>query len=396
MASAREARVNGRVYYNEFDAGAADWLEWLIAERLIPGGLVDRRSILDVEPSDLAGFLQCHFFAGIGGWALACRLAGWPADRRLWSASLPCQPFSSAGRRLGADDERHLWPHFFRLARAERPPRIVGEQVAGALGYGWFDGVAADLGSEGYACRAVDVPAAAVDAPQLRQRLYWCAIAGAGQARACGDGLPEIGRDDRTSDGDPLRAGRSDDHAAVLGGRDAQGSVAGGAGIIGERWGSVQERRPDGRTAAQGDDAGELACTVDGAQAFGRAVSGGEQVLRSEASELERSDGGGRLGAALGRAEGRRLEVGQLTGWGVGAPARWLDAAGADDRNGSWWSGADWIVCHDDKARRVADAGAPLLAHGLPGRVVAWRGFGNAIVPPLAAEVIGALMDTDL
>jgi len=85
-------------------------------------------------------------------------------------------------------------------------------------------------------------------------------------------------------------------------------------------------------------------------------------------------------------------------------------------RNGSWWAGADWIICHDGKARRVADAGAPLLVNGVRGRVAiprpaelcptahqeeerwvsriaAWSGFGNAIVPPLAAEVIGALMD---
>ena len=63
-------------YYNEFDPYAAQWLRNLIAAGLIPAGEVDERSIVDVAPSDLAGFVQCHFFAGIGGWALAARLAG--------------------------------------------------------------------------------------------------------------------------------------------------------------------------------------------------------------------------------------------------------------------------------------------------------------------------------
>ncbi len=63
--------MTGRVYYNEFDPHAADWLEGLMAAKLIPAGVVDRRSISDVLPSDLLGFRHCHFFAGIGGWAEA-------------------------------------------------------------------------------------------------------------------------------------------------------------------------------------------------------------------------------------------------------------------------------------------------------------------------------------
>ena len=58
-------------YYNEWDAGAAAWLRELINNKLIPDGYVDERSITEVTPSDLEGFTQCHFFAGIGGWPLA-------------------------------------------------------------------------------------------------------------------------------------------------------------------------------------------------------------------------------------------------------------------------------------------------------------------------------------
>jgi DNA (cytosine-5)-methyltransferase 1 len=160
-------------YYNEIDPYAAQWLRNLIKAGHIADGEVDTRSIVDVRPADLEGFTQAHFFAGIGGWSHALRLAGWPDDRPIWTGSCPCQPFSAAGNRKGAADERHLWPKFFELIRSVRPDVIMGEQVAGAAGYGWLDGVQTDLEKEGYATRAVDIPACSVNAPHIRQRLYW-------------------------------------------------------------------------------------------------------------------------------------------------------------------------------------------------------------------------------
>lgn len=64
-------------YYNENDKKAAAWLEELIKEGLIGDGYVDERSIVDVQAHELKGFKQHHFFAGIGGWPLAFRIAGW-------------------------------------------------------------------------------------------------------------------------------------------------------------------------------------------------------------------------------------------------------------------------------------------------------------------------------
>lgn len=55
-------------YYNENDPYAASWLKGLIAHGFIPQGDVDERSIVNVQAADLAGYTQCHFFAGIGGW----------------------------------------------------------------------------------------------------------------------------------------------------------------------------------------------------------------------------------------------------------------------------------------------------------------------------------------
>lgn len=162
-------------YYNEIDDYCVRWLRNLIDADLIAAGDVDPRPIQEVQPDDLAGYAQCHFFAGIGGWSYAARLAGWPDDRPLWTGSCPCQPFSVAGKRKGTADPGHLWPHFFELIRAHRPPVVMGEQTDKDAGYAWFDGVATDLERESYSCRPVDIPACAVNAPNRRNRIYWVA-----------------------------------------------------------------------------------------------------------------------------------------------------------------------------------------------------------------------------
>ncbi|HHC0136891.1 TPA: DNA cytosine methyltransferase [Klebsiella pneumoniae] len=163
-------------YYNEWDASAAAWLRELINNKLIPYGYVDERSITEVTPSDLEGFTQCHFFAGIGGWPLALQLAGIPASTQLWTGSPPCQPFSVAGKSLGFDDERHLAPAFLRLIRECKPQLLFGEQVAAAIGRHWLDFVFLNLEDKGYACGSAVLPACSVGAPHKRDRLFFGAM----------------------------------------------------------------------------------------------------------------------------------------------------------------------------------------------------------------------------
>jgi DNA (cytosine-5)-methyltransferase 1 len=162
-------------YYNEYDKFAAAWLRELIKAGHIAPGEVDERSIEDVTPNDLAGFTQCHFFAGIGGWSYALRRAGWSDDRQVWTGSCPCQPFSAAGKGGGFADERHLWPAFHHLIAQRKPTVVFGEQVASKAVDAWVDLVHADLEAVGYAFGSVPFPSAGVGAPHIRDRNLWVA-----------------------------------------------------------------------------------------------------------------------------------------------------------------------------------------------------------------------------
>jgi len=93
----------------------------------------------------------------------------------ILSGGFPCQPFSIAGRRLGRDDERHLWPEMYRAIQEIRPKWIVGENVRGLLN--WSDGlvldeVYTDLENEGYEVESFVLPAVGINAPHKRDRLW--------------------------------------------------------------------------------------------------------------------------------------------------------------------------------------------------------------------------------
>lgn len=277
-------------YYNEFDKHAAAWLRRLIAEGLIAPGEVDDRPIQDVRADDLQGYEQCHFFAGIGGWSYALRLAGVADDAVVWTGSCPCQPFSSAGKRKGFADERHLWPEFFRLVAERRPAIASGEQVAGKPGLEWLAGVFADLETVGYACAAADLPAACVGAPHKRQRLFWVANSGG--------------------------------------------------------------TRLEGRK---------------------------EQSARHQCEAAERSGDACPVGNCnRQRCNGKRVRLLKREPQQAGAETTWA---------------SEVVRCEDGNSRRIPIEPAFFpLANGIPARVVRLRGYGNAIVPQVAAEFVRAAL----
>lgn len=404
-------------YYNENSPKAAAWLRELITLKLIPNGTVDDRSITDVTPSDLRGFTQCHFFAGILGWPLALGIAGFPADRPIFTASCPCQPFSVAGQGKGNDDERHLWPVFFDLVRQCRPERIIGEQVASKAALSWFDGVSSDLEGAGYACGAVDICAAGVGetqhpitqesaailraiaertdisdslreqllasaecvaellvgGPHIRSRLYWLADANGGRLQQRDAGQRAISESDTNSDLGPVA-----DSSSTGTGRNSRAALATEAERCG-KWSS------------------------DGVRCSDKPVSGRSTCGKDYATECCS------VGVALGdtNSSGLIQQCGTVT-----VPA---EQPPSELRGDTSWSDFTILPCLDNKARRVESGTFPLVdgipggvGHsgypGLPisaaeanataeGRVMRLHGYGNAICIPVAVEFIKAVME---
>ena len=333
-----EGSVNGRAYYNEHDRFAAAWLRELIRDGLIPAGDVDERDIQLVQPADLAGYTACHVFAGIGGWAYALRLAGWPEDRPVWTGSCPCQPFSAAGKGEGFNDSRHLWPTWFRLIRECGPPVVLGEQAASRDGMAWFDHVSADMEAEAYAIGAADLCAASSGAPHIRQRLFFVAYAERGR--------PEGGRH---------RPGPS---RADLSAKDC-----------------ITER-----LAYPGRRGVQLRGGLDVAGAAG----GDETASR----ERERLRAHARTGCDAGLLADTKRDGGGPDVSGAGPERR------AAHQRSDPWANTAWVNCTDGKARPTQPGLFP-LAHGIPNRVGTLRGAGNAIVPQVAAQFVGAFLEAE-
>jgi DNA (cytosine-5)-methyltransferase 1 len=93
------------------------------------------------------------------------------APLHLLTGGYPCQPFSHAGKRRGTDDDRHLWPYLPPLIAELRPERILLENVSGHVRMG-LDEVLSDLEDLGYASAPTVLPAAAVNAPHRRDRIW--------------------------------------------------------------------------------------------------------------------------------------------------------------------------------------------------------------------------------
>jgi len=98
----------------------------------------------------------------------------------ILTGGFPCQPYSSAGKRLGKVHERHLWPEMLRCIREVAPRYVVGENVRGLTNWNGglvFDEVCADLENLGYQVAPFIIPASATNAPHQRERVWFVAHA---------------------------------------------------------------------------------------------------------------------------------------------------------------------------------------------------------------------------
>jgi DNA (cytosine-5)-methyltransferase 1 len=96
----------------------------------------------------------------------------------ILTGGFPCQPYSSAGKRLGKEDERHLWPYMLRAISEIEPTYVVGENVRGLTNWNGgvvFEEVCADLEACGYEVQPILLPACAIGAPHRRDRIWFIA-----------------------------------------------------------------------------------------------------------------------------------------------------------------------------------------------------------------------------
>jgi DNA (cytosine-5)-methyltransferase 1 len=353
-------------YYNEIDPYAAQWLRNLIDAGHIAGGDVDERPIQEVTADDIRKYTQCHFFAGIGGWALALRLAGWPDDRPVWSGSCPCQPFSCAGKQKAQQDERHLWPIWFKLIAEVHPSVVFGEQVAGAIAHGWLDDAFDDLEREGYETGAAVLPACSVGAPHKRDRLWFV-----GHAK-----------------GSPWEQPQNETNTSAGGRKSGDGPVCAGSSLADSKCQQLRTTRLretfGAPSAVQGekqkrewvwDDVGQRSeALADANQQGSQGRDGGimqeragQCTARSSSAYVPHSESGGRIEGCQ-NAGGLRQESGKV---------QERRGPSDGDSDGSFWD-------FEPAVGRVAN-GIPARAHKL-------RAYGNAIVPQVAAKFIKAVM----
>jgi len=372
-------------YYNEIDPYCAEWLRNLMAAGQIASGEVDTRPIQDVMPGDLKGFSQCHFFAGLGGWSIALKLAGVPDDAPIWTGSPPCQPFSTAGKQKGKNDERHLWPEFYRLIRAGKPETVYGEQVAAAITHEWWDDVADDLEREGYTTGAAVLPACSVGAPHKRDRLWFVAHTQGYNDRGVTRRLPES-YEQQAQQGQGGARNAQSSSASIMGNAKYNGLPA--AAQYGGDGQAIQHHAQgqDGTSEPEGTSA-----SSDVAHA---------ELRRRKCESLIRC---GKLQLPLDAA----CETQQSTGAcsAINAPSG--DVADTNNqalerrdcgisqerpRKFPAWQGGAWIDCPDGK-HRLIEPSICLLAHGIPARASKLRAYGNAIVPQVAAQFIKANLE---
>ena len=302
------------------------------------------------------------FFAGIAGWERALQIARWHPDRPVCTASLPCQPFSLAGKERGKADERHLLPHFINLVKQCNFQTIFGEQVPAAIKHGWLDDLCTEMEREKYTVGSILLTAAGAGSPHIRQRLYW--VADSSKQRQSG----------QRQMGQPINPTEA---------KDRQINRAFYVSNIGDN----RESGGLGNTDYDVFDVCQI--TASDVQPC-KAQQNGENLSRESSGASGRNDATSLSGCLDGRTE---------------------------------WDNPDWLYCRDGKYRPIRQGINPLartvksssfeMANGLPrgvgyssnpsepidanntqeARVMRLKGYGNAIVPQVAAQFISAFLD---
>lgn len=331
-----------------------------VLRKNFPAGTVVEGDIRALSPDDVPSG-QAHFFAGIGGFGLACEWAGF--DAPIWTGGFPCTDISCAGKGVGLEGRNSgLWFEWLRIIRARRPVRLLIENVP-ALRTRGYDRIHDALDEIGYSVRSIVVGAEAVGAPHRRNRVWIMAHSGCERREWRADGETGV-QPNRTiagwyqGDGQPQRSG---DDAIPDAQRPRRGE---GRGMSGDE-SEAQRRRGELAGGVQLADAAQRGFGTDGsARNAGYADERGAMVLAAE-SGLE----------------------------GFGADAR--EAQESQHRNtGSRWPMPPGPRQHEWEAPRLVESGVGQSANGLSRRVAgfaqrnALQALGDSIVPQVAAEIL--------
>lgn len=317
-------------------------------------------------------------FSGIGGFALAAQWAGfqtvafvereaycqkllakhWPQvpvysdicqfggrpyrGVDLLTGGFPCQPFSVAGERRGKEDDRYLWPEMLRVIRTVQPAWVLGENVAGLDGLG-LDDCISDLEASGYeVAPPLEIPACAVDARHVRNRVW-------------------------------ILANTNSVHRGTSGTSGVESFAAVEASATSQQSGSVADAM---REQTERDNARRF---LDEPTRSGEALANPAGIGRREGDTI------------TGRAHGGTGEARERSGFADSGNVPDSNSAGRkefdppclSERQGfntgsSYEGGRIWPV--EPQVGRVAN--------GIPRRVDRLKGLGNAIVPAVAYQII--------
>jgi DNA (cytosine-5)-methyltransferase 1 len=255
-----------------------------------------------------------------------------PGSIKLISGGFPCQPYSHAGKRMGNEDDRALWPEMFRIIKEVRPGWVCGENVTGIISMA-LDGVLSDLESAGYTCQPIVLPACAVNAPHKRDRVFII-------AHSKHNGHPT-----------GQRAG------SVRGSQQNQGRQEEPGSIIQSKRGGNQSRLS--KAMAYTEREGLLPSPLTG-------------VRSSEESTGSRNVNAERRGETVADTSGQGLEI---------RPGQ------TRERTLPTIAGSDWWAIEPDVGR---------VAHGVSGRVDRLRALGNAVVPQQVYPILKAIADYEM
>jgi len=286
----------------------------------------------------------------------------------LLTGGFPCQPFSVAGKRKGAADDRAIWPEMLRVINEARPTWIIGENVAGIVTME-LDNILSDLESLGYSAWPLVIPACAVDARHRRDRVWII-----GRRLLCSD----PGRNQRAES-------KRQHERAEVGGGSGTNELEAGADVAHAAQREDDRRKGGELASAERCGKGQHAPFVAGREDVAHADGSGQRQSHEEDAERASKQPycGGIQQPNVADASSQRLQ-GKLHPRGDDTEGRQEPYGRASASSGipcGWKPESQWF----------AESGMGRVAHGIPHRAHRLRGLGNAIVPQVAEEIIRAI-----